>query len=145
MGIDKFRKKQVIKGSLTVAGSVSVAGRLDVAGAVRLAGATTVSTPFVMPSSHGTAPFFGVVQVGCSVATAVVSTTVIRSLSSSPWIGLTSYIKGALPAMQASGSVLGAMQVTSIDYGGSFTVGWAGGKSVSAIITDVFWEIRLQS
>lgn len=165
MGVEKFRNKRVFKGPATFAGSVTVSGRLDASGVVALAGGVTASGSFLVtaPGTYSakqtfnavvavnTVPalragsaanqFAGRTTVGCGDATAVISTTAVKSNSI---ILLTPIPKAALPAIQASGSIPSGLCVNTITEGGFFVVGWIGGVGLTNIQTDVAWMIAAQ-
>ena len=114
MGIlNKFHgKNTVIKGGLRLEGMVTLK-------------TTSANIPY--------APF-GICRVGCGVATAVVSTTLVKSDS---WFSLTPIFRGVLNTNSC-----GVMVVNSISEGVSFAIGWNMGTSVPGIPVDICWEVR---
>lgn len=128
-------------GGLTVSGSFLVTAAGSYSAKQTFNGVIAINTVPALKSSSAAAQFAGRTTVGCGDATAVISTTAVKSNSI---ILLTPIPKAALPAIQASGSIPSGLCVNTITEGGFFVVGWIGGVGLTNIQTDVAWMIAAQ-
>lgn len=161
----KSRMKHVFKGPVTVAGSMAVNAPLDVnssanflgtevhsgvitaQGSINFAGGlktfnaqTRVNTPRLAPAGSANNQWFGRTSIASNAISVVVSTTAIKSNSV---VFLTPILTDIAPTgQQASGTIYGALCVSTIRDGAFFTIALLGGVASGSAVFDAAWEIK---
>lgn len=132
MGLDKFRRKAVFRGTVSIAGSLQVDGPIIANSGFNFQGQQTIK------STSAAAQFAGMATINSGAATVVISTTAVHS-NSLIFVGPPK-LSGAVVAGTTS---LGLTSVVTLIDGGFFAIGWANGGNVAGQTVDVPWMILL--
>jgi hypothetical protein len=132
MGLEKFRRRAIFRGSVLVTGSLQVDGPIIANSGFNFQGQQTIK------STSAAAQFAGMATINSGAATVVISTTAVHS-NSLIFTGAPK-LSGATAAVTTS---LGITSVVTITDGGFFVLGWANGGNVAGQTVDVPWMIVL--